>query len=422
MKRNLLSALAAICLLALTAPAFTEDWTRFRGPNGTGLSEASDIPVKWTDKDYNWKTDFPGVGHSQPVAWGEKIFLTSAEKKGVVRHVLCFSTLDGSILWKKTYDNRTHGKHRLNSFASSTPAVSKDALYVMFGNPDAVSLHALDHSGKELWKHSLGKFTSRHGHGASPIVYKDMVLLGHHQGRDADDSLQSYLLALDAKTGKVRWKTPQKTRFVSYSTPCIYKPAGGPEQVIFNSPGNGIGGVDPSTGKVLWENDCFTMRSCSSPVIAGDVIMGTCGSGGGGNYLVAVTPGKGKVKEVYRLKKAVAYVPTPLIKNGLMFIFSDKVDVASCYQASTGKMMWQKRVDAIFWGSPVCVEDRIYIVSREGTVLVLAVSDEYKELARIDLGAPSRSTPCIAGGRMYIRTYDSAKESGRLLSIGGKKR
>ena len=139
MKRNLLSALAAICLLALTAPAFTEDWTRFRGPNGTGLSEASDIPVKWTDKDYNWKTDFPGVGHSQPVAWGEKIFLTSAEKKGVVRHVLCFSTLDGSILWKKTYDNRTHGKHRLNSFASSTPAVSKDALYVMFGNPETTS-------------------------------------------------------------------------------------------------------------------------------------------------------------------------------------------------------------------------------------------------------------------------------------------
>ena len=164
------------------------------------------------------------------------------------------------------------------------------------------------------------------------------------------------------------------------------------------------------------------MRSCSSPVIAGDVIMGTCGSGGGGNYLVAVPPGKGTVKEVYRLKKAVSYVPPPLIRKGLMFVFSDKVDVASCYQASTGKTLWQKRVDAFFWGSPICVEDRIYIVSREGTVLVLAASDEYKELARIDLGAPSRSTPCIAGGRMYIRTYDSAKESGRLLSIGGKKR
>ena len=105
-----------------------------------------------------------------------------------------------------------------------------------------------------------------------------------------------------------------------------------------------------------------------------------------------------------------------------MFIFSDKIDVASCYQASTGKMMWQKRVDAVFWGSPICVQDRIYIVSRDGTVLVLAASDEYKELARIDLGAPSRSTPCISGGRMYLRTYDSAKESGRLLSIGGKKR
>ena len=422
MNRNLLTAPLIIGLLTLATPAFSEDWTRFRGPNGTGLSEAKDIPVSWGDKDYNWKTDFPGVGHSQPVAWGERIFLTSAEKKGEVRHVLCFSTLDGSILWKKTYDNRTHRKHRLNSFASSTPAVSKDALYVIFGNPEAVTIHALDHSGKELWKHSLGKFTSLHGHGASPILYKGMILFGHHQGRNAEDSLKSYLVALDAKTGKVRWKTPQKTRYVSHSTPCIYKPTDKPEQIIFNSTGNGIGGIDPKNGKVLWENDCFTMRSCSSPVIAGDVIMGTCGSGGGGNYLVAVTPGKGKVKEVYRLKKAVAYVPTPLIKNGLMFIFSDKVDVASCYQASTGKMMWQKRVDAIFWGSPVCVQDRIYIVSREGTVLVLAVSDEYKELARIDLGAPSRSTPCIAGDRMYIRTYDSAKESGRLLSIGGKKR
>ena len=422
MKLNLLSALTATCLLTLSTRSSAEDWTRFRGPNGTGLSDAKSIPVKWTDKDYNWKTDFPGVGHSQPVAWGEKIFLTSAEKKGEVRHVLCFSTLDGSILWKKTYDNQTHRKHRLNSFASSTPAVSKDALYVIFGNPEAVTIHALDHSGKELWKRSLGKFTSLHGHGASPILYKDMILFGHHQGRNAEDSLKSYLVALDAKTGKVRWKTPQKTRYVSYSTPCIYKPAGKPEQVIFNSTGNGIGGIDPKNGKVLWENDCFTMRSCSSPVIAGDVIMGTCGSGGGGNYLVAVTPEKGKVKEVYRLKKAVAYVPTPLIRNDLMFIFSDKVDVASCYQASTGKTMWQKRVDAIFWGSPVCVQDRIYIVSREGTVLVLAASAEYKELARIDLGAPSRSTPCIAGGRMYIRTYDSAKGSGQLLSIGGKKR
>ena len=422
MKRTLRSALAASCLLTLATSSFAEDWTRFRGPNGTGLSEAKDIPVSWGDKDYNWRTDFPGVGHSQPVVWGKRLFLTSAEKKGGVRHVLCFSTDDGSILWKKTYDNRTHRKHKLNSFASSTPALNKDALYVMFGNPDAVTMHALDHSGKELWKHSLGKFTSLHGHGASPIVYKDMLLLGHHQGRNAEDSLKSYLVALDAKTGKVRWKTPQKTRYVSYSTPCVYKPAGGPEQVIFNSAGNGIGGVDPKTGKVLWENDCFTMRSCSSPVIAGDVIMGTCGSGGGGNYLVAVTPAKGKVKEVYRLKKAIAYVPTPLIRNDLMFIFSDKIDVASCYQASTGKMMWQKRVDAVFWGSPICVEDRIYIVSRDGTVLVIAASDEYKELARIDLGAPSRSTPCISGGRMYIRTYDSAKESGRLLSIGGKKR
>ncbi|MEC8934330.1 MAG: PQQ-binding-like beta-propeller repeat protein, partial [Planctomycetota bacterium] len=356
MNRNLLTAPLIIGLLTLATPAFSEDWTRFRGPNGTGLSEAKDIPVSWGDKDYNWKTDFPGVGHSQPVAWGERIFLTSAEKKGEVRHVLCFSTLDGSILWKKTYDNRTHRKHRLNSFASSTPAVSKDALYVIFGNPEAVTIHALDHSGKELWKHSLGKFTSLHGHGASPILYKDMILFGHHQGRNAEDSLKSYLVALDAKTGKVRWKTPQKTRYVSYSTPCIYKPAGKPEQVIFNSTGNGIGGIDPKNGKVLWENDCFTMRSCSSPVIAGDVIMGTCGSGGGGNYLVAVTPEKGKVKEVYRLKKAVAYVPTPLIRNDLMFIFSDKVDVASCYQASTGKTMWQKRVDAIFWGSPVCVQ------------------------------------------------------------------
>jgi outer membrane protein assembly factor BamB len=434
-------ALLSLLFLSHCTPLSAQEWTRFRGPNGTGLSDAATVPATWTEKDYNWRVTLPGLGHSQPVLWGEKIFLTSALEKGHRRLVLCVSAEDGSVLWQRQISSKTHGKHALNSFASSTPAVDAERVYVVFAHPDEQLLIAFDHSGNESWRHKLGSFVSQHGQGTSPILFEDLVILGNEQGQgregggdraasgggasSAGDAAESYLLALERATGKLRWKTPRETARVSYSTPCVYLPKDGPAQVIFNSLAHGITSVDARTGAPLWDAKCFTMRTCSSPVIAGGIVLGTCGSGGGGNYLVAVRAGgNGDVlatHEAYRLDDAIPYVPTPLVKGDRVFTFSDRVAVASCFEASTGKTVWQQRVGLQFWASPVCVADRIYGVARDGQVLVIAAADEYREIARVSLGEPSHTTPAVAGGRIYFRTFSERDDCTHLISLGGKK-
>jgi len=414
-------------LLALAPAALAEEWTRFRGPNGGGTSDAKGIPSSWTADDYDWVVDLPGVGHSQPVTWGSKIFLTSAERAGERRLVLCVGAADGAILWKRTIDSATHEKHRLNSHASATPAVDAERLYVPIAHTGQCTLFAFDHDGNDVWRHDMGEFISHHGQALSPIVWEDLVILGKEQGRDAPATAESFILALERKTGKVRWKTPRSTQMVSYSTPCVYRSAGGVDQLICNSSAHGITSLDARNGKPLWWNDCFTLRTVSSPVIAGDLVFGSCGSGGGGNYVVAVRAGgEGDVTsthEAYRVQQAAGYVPTPLVKGKRLFVLADKGGIASWLDVSTGNVIWRERVDREleYSASPICIEDRIYCVSQSGVVVVLAAGDEYRLLGRVELGGPCHSTPAVAGGRLYLRTFDEAKGTTRLFSLGGKK-
>jgi outer membrane protein assembly factor BamB len=345
------------------------------------------------------------------VLWGEKLFVTSGESQSGKRIVLCLNAADGRTLWKRELDGAAYKMHKRNSVATGTPTVDAERLYMSWATPDRHTILAMDHQGKTEWEADLGPVKAGHGFGISPIRFDDLVIAGNDQ--DGGGSL----VALDCRTGTIRWQVPRKSGNATYATPCVHQPHGRPAELIFTNWQHGITSVDPKTGKVNWELVCFDPtrpeRAIASPVMAGDLILGTCGFVSAQKHFVAVRPGN-QPKEVWRVEKAVSYLPTPLVKGDRVFLCSEQ-GIASCLEASTGKLIWQERVGGSYSGSPVCAGDRIYCVADDGEVIVLAASDRFELLGRGSLGEPTQSTPAIAGGRIYFRT------KAHLMSLGGKK-
>ena len=387
-----------------------QDWTRFRGPNGTGIGEADSIPLKWTEADYNWKVALPGgTGHGSPVVWGDKLFLLTANEPKGGAILLCLSTEDGRVLWRRDLEFPAWRHHKFNSLASSTPAVDARRVYVAWVTSNQL-LAAYDHNGNKIWDYDLGPHKSEHGPGASPMLYRDLVIFDNeHDG-------ECSTIALDAAKGTVRWSTPRKAVRAAYCTPCIYEPDHGDPQLLLTSQAHGIYALDPLTGKVLWEYDkAFDKRSVSSPVIADGVILGSCGSGGGGNYVVAVRPpdsSTDKPELAYEVRKSAPYVPTSVAVGKNVYLWSDG-GIVSCVRAATGDVLWQERAGGNFFASPIAIGGRIINISTAGEVVIVKASDTFEVLARNDLGELCHSTPAVAGGRLYVRTAQ------HLYSIGG---
>lgn len=403
---------ASLLLFVAALPVVAQEWTRFRGPNGAGVSDARGIPTQWSGHDINWKVSLPGSGHSSPVVWGEKIFLMSTDEQAGKNLILCVRADDGSIAWRQDLAFAPFQKHKFNSFASSTPTVDAEKVYVCWSTPAQFMVAAFDHDGKKIWDRDIGPFVSQHGSGASPVLFDGKIILPNEQEG------QSFLIALDAKTGKTRWQTSRSSVSTTYSTPCVYQPKGQKPVLIFNSQAHGIYAVDPETGNVAWEyTKAFDKRSVSSPIVAGDLIFGSCGSGGGGNYVVAVRAGdraSGKAPELaYELRRSAPYVPTGVVDGVLVFLWGDG-GIVTCLHAPTGAVQWQERVGGNFFGSPVLVEKRIFCVSSSGEVVVIEASDRFQVLARNPLDETTHTTPAVAGGRMYVRTLS------HLISVGGK--
>jgi outer membrane protein assembly factor BamB len=396
--------------------AWAQDWTRFRGPNGSGLGQATGLPGQWTDADYNWKAKLPGEGHSSPVLWGDKIFLLSADPQSTTRYVLCLSAKDGRTLWRRDFPFQTHTLHQRNTFASSTPTVDAQRVYVAWSEPAQVSLRALDHAGHDVWQADLGKDVSEHGFGTSPILFEDLVILSNSQQEtelEADQKPgQSYMMAFEAQTGRERWRTPRVSVRVCYSTPLVYQPPGGAPELICTNTGDGLYSLDPRTGRENWKAArAFSMRVVSSPVCAGGLMFGSTGSGGGGNYVSAVRPGR-DAQVAYTIKNAAPYVPVMVSQHDMLFLFNDK-GLVSCVDPATGREYWRERVGQPFSGSPVIADGKVYCISDEGTVFVLAAAKEFRLLGQNPLGEPTRATPAVAGGRIYFRTRS------QLFSLGG---
>lgn len=396
----------AVCVSQ--SAAIAENWSRFRGPNGQGRSAEKGIPAAWTENDLAWKIELGGEGHSSPVVWEDKVFVTFANEDTGDRTLMAVRASDGETMWKKGFTMEPPSLNKLNHPAAGTPAVDADTVYTIWYGADRTVVVAVDHEGGPKWKKEFAPVHSRHGGGTSPVVFDDMVVFTLEQ-EENEKGLESCWYALDRRDGSVRWRLERENSgSISSSTPCVYRAENGEDMLIFTSLANGITAVDPDSGTVVWSAaESLPVRVNNSPVLAGDLIIGACGRGGSGIQLTALRPPSGGSSDpeiVYSIReKFIPNVSTSIYVGGRLFMFHDKGDV-TCLDSETGSVVWTGDPGGKFFGSPILVEDRIYCINMDGQVVVIRAADKYDMLAVNDLGEASQTTPAVANGRMILRT------------------
>jgi outer membrane protein assembly factor BamB len=425
------SFLASFILVSYsTATAKPSNWPQWRGPDSSGVSEEKGLPAEWTStRNVKWKTPINGRGHSSPIIWGKKIFLTTSldgetipgRTPGVthklsdgsdfvhpdavganLKHtfkVVCIDRATGKILWERVaYEGPVHdSRHKKASFASSTPATDGKSVFAFFGSE---GLYAYDFNGKLLWKQDLGKLgTASVGYGVSPILYKNLVIM------QCDESgMKSFVAAFDKKTGKEVWRVARKVD-VTWTSPVLVR--AGNRMELVTAAAEAIIAYDPLTGQELWRHKGLESNAVPTPVVYNDLVVVTSGypkkialalkAGGNGDVT-------GK-QLVWTYNKGTAYVPSPIAYGEYVYLMTGNGSITAL-DARTGKVFYEAaRVPkpATFLASPVAFEGKILLTSEEGDTYVLKAGPKHEVLGTNSLGEPVYASPAIAGGHIFIR-------------------
>ena len=441
MRRTLPIMIAGV-FVACLADAGAQHWPQWRGPAASGVSAETGLPVQWSDtQNIAWKAPLNGLGVSSPVAWGDLLFVTSQRGSGVVRPgprlVQGGNPLeagerplgsgptsgDNNVTFLVTAFDRSSGRrawdfalpaegpfasvHEKHNLASPSPVTDGERLYAWFATGQ---IAALDLSGKLVWKKHLGAeygpFEINWGHGSSPVVHKDqLVLLCYH-----DKS--SYLLALDSRTGAVRWKADASPGETSYSTPLIVEAEGRTEIVVNSS--RGVSGHDFATGARLWHVDETNRFPVPTP-LANDGVIYTSRGYRSSPFLAIRPGGKGDVAKSHvpwRVTSGAPYISSLVHYDGLIYMMGD-VGVLSVVDAKTGERLHQERVGGVYTASPVAGDGKVYFVSEDGETIVVAAGRTPRVLARNRLNARQLASPAIAGGRLFTRADDALYAIGK---------
>ncbi len=401
---------AWVFTLAATA---TADWPQFRGAGGRGQSGETGLPAQWDARsNIAWKTDLPGPGASSPVTFGEKIFLTCYSGYGIdegspgeasqlKRHVLCLDPQDGKVLWNAVQpstqeEGAYQGFTALHGYASSTPAVDAEAIYVFFG---ATGAAAYSHDGRQLWLTSCGTKTHEWGSANSPVRYENLVIINASVESGA-------LIALDKKTGKEVWR--QEGMVESWSTPALVKTDAGWE-LVAQVKGK-ILGFDPASGKPLWSCQGIDDYVCPSVVAEGDVAFLI---GGRRATAIAVRAGgRGDVTATHKLWeiKKGSNVPSPVVHEGYLYWAHDSRGTVYCVDAKTGKDAYEERLEprpGRIYASPLAADGKLYYVSRDAGVFVVAAKPEFELLAHNKIESDTsvfNGSLAVADGRLLLRS------------------
>ena len=412
-SRLLVTVLFAVSAVPLMAQS--NDWTRFRGPNGTGVADSITMPADPLAA-ISWRTFLPGSGHSSPVIWNEHLYVQSGSSAGTEQTLHCIDALSGKELWKRSIEIATYRIHNRNSHGSSTPTVDESGVYIAWGAPDDSKVSKYNHDGELLWEKEIGGYQCGHGPAYTLILVGDLLICPMLEepprGGNADREIKARILTFDRMNGEPNWTANREKGKASFCTPCVVG-EGDTSEIVFCNTSDGMFSLNPLDGSQNWSLPVFKLRTVSSTVIAGDLLVGTNGSGGGGNYLVAVRPGKDP-EEVYRVRQQAPYVLTPVFKDGLLFLWGDR-GVASCIAADTGKLHWRERIGDSASSSPICVGDQFVGITDSGEVHIIDASREYRLANKFSLGATTRSTPAVANGHIYFRTENE------LIAIKGSR-
>ena len=416
-------SLAVLCGLAIYLPLMLHavepnrsiGWGRFRGERNAGSILHCDVPLPWRSTDVSWELALPGQGNASPILWGELAFVSSADLDSGEQHLQAIQVSSGQVQWHKTYPSRTYPLHARSSFASSTPCANESAVFFSWANPDNLSLIALRHDGSELWRRDqLGGYVSQHGFGSSPILFGQTLILFNSQ--DAEELPagvapgHSRVMAFDSLTGKLLWETLRATTRVCYSTPASFTDAVAGPALLLSNAGDGLSALSLETGEVLWEQKVFSKRCISSPLVVGNLAIGSEGSGGGGNELVAVNLTEPH-QLLFKIDRSAPYVPTPVALSDLLFLWGD-TGIVSCVKLPTGEVVWSKRIGGNVSSSPVIAGDKLIGIAEDGTVTILAAAAEFSELGSIKLEETCRATPALSEHFILLRTQS------RLICVG----
>ena len=389
--------IAAILVTALCSAE--TNWPCWRGPAGTGVSSATDLPVKWDSSNVRWKTDLLGQGHSSPVVWGDRIFLTSATEGGRKRIVMCLARGTGKTLWSHVaWTGEPEQSHRMNLFASATCATDGERLVAFFGR---AGIHCYDLEGKRLWSRDLGRFEGPWGTAASPLLYGDLVI----QNCDAED--EASIVGLDVTSGKTVWQTPRE-RLRGWSSPLLVETEQRVEVVVNGE--LGVNSYDPLTGKELWF--CKGDRGRGSPTVTryGDFLITVSGRPG---PMFATKPGgSGTVNETHEvwrtIRKGGRDLPSPIVVGKYLIVVSQRTGLATCYDAASGEELDRARLGGNFAASPVAAAGLAYVPNEAGKVFVLKPGKKLEVVAANTVGSADteifRASIAPSQGELLVRS------------------
>jgi outer membrane protein assembly factor BamB len=400
----------AFALLIGGVPLLAEEWPGWRGPRGDGTSLETGIPLTWNTKEnVRWKAPIPGKGHSSPVVWGERVFVTTCVEETGDRVLLCFDSRDGSECWSRTVLRSTlERKHRLNSFASSTPVTDGRHVWVTFLDYPNMVMVCYDLDGTEAWRRTPGKLLSVHGFCTSPVLHKDLVIL------NGDQDAPAYLVALDKSTGKEVWRTDRPNRTRSYCTPILIESPSRPgvTQLVLGG-SRCVASYDADSGKQLWLLDGPTEQYVASLVTDGDLLFLTTGFPE--FHLMGIHPdGSGNITGTGHVAwhiphtenkngKYASYVPSPLAHDGYFFVISD-LGWLGCIEAKTGRRLWNERLGRHYSASPILLEGHLLLTDDDGTTRVVKASSKFELVRKNELGEECYASPAAANGCLFIRT------------------
>ena len=376
-------------------------WPRWRGPSGQGWGSNHSYSDTWSEtENVQWRIEVPGQGNSSPIIWGDHIFLTTAYDGGKRRSILCFRRSDGKRLWEAFAPVfKPEGSHSKNGHASSTPTTDGEHVYAYFGNHGVL---AVDFEGKRLWHQDLGTFKTGHGTAGSPLLYRDLLIIFQDHGGESG----SFITALDKRTGEQLWRTPRDAT-VGWNSPIAIR-VGEHDEIIVSSQGR-VQAYDPDTGKELWSVRGNTSEAIPTPVVGHGLIF--CSSGRAGPTLAIRPGGAGDVTEthvVWKTPKGSPFVPSPILNGDYLYIVNDMSGVATCYEARTGKLMWQGRLGEArregFTASPVAVNDKIFFTNDNGETFVLKAGTSFALLHVNHLNERVLASPALVDGHWYFRT------------------
>lgn len=423
-------SLALLFFSLLTTVSSAANWPQWRGPDGSGISNEKNLPAEWNQtRNIKWKTPIDGRGHSSPIVWGNRIFVTTAIEGEVVpgakaaKHMLgdkefvhpdsvganrkhtfkvvAINRDNGKIMWQSVawegtpYDDR----HRKSSYAAATPATDGKLVYAYFGSE---GLYAYDFNGKLVWKADIPKFgTLGMGTANSPILYENVVIVQ----ADEENAEASFIVALDKKTGKEVWRTPRKVQ-VSWSTPLLVRTekrteliASGTEHVI---------SYDPATGKELWRHEGLKSNAIPSPVANSEMVYFVAGYPAklamaiklGGSGDLTKTPNMS-----WKYEKGTAYVPSPILYGDFLYLTTDR-GILTCIDAKTGEVKYEGGripIPATFTASPIAFDGKILMTSEDGDTFIVKAGPKHEILGTNSIGEAVYASPAVADGSIYIR-------------------